>query len=124
MTQNIQGMRERKEELNKILWDNFDFEGIEHGNFERPMKAKVQGELEKFVETKISLAISEREREIVNGIDDLIDSMDKENCDEDKSWAFQKKGTSGQVGYQWALQDVKQKIITTILTKPSLVTRG
>ena len=47
---------------------------------------------------------------IVDNIDKMLDGLHVENCDEDKSFAFQKKGTAGQVGYEIGIQDMKVKI--------------
>lgn len=52
------------EELNKILWDNLDIESNE-----RPMKAKLQEELEDFIKRKIDQAVKEsKEERIIAGL--------------------------------------------------------
>lgn len=40
----------------------------------------------------------------------MLDDLHTENCDEDKSFAFKKKGTAGQVGYEIGIADMKVKI--------------
>ena len=53
-------------------------------------------------------------QEIVKIIEDVADTFLKENIDEDTSFAFKKKGTAGQVGYEWAIQDMRDKLLTLL----------
>ena len=62
------------------------------------------------VENEFIEALTDYHNHIVEKIDKMLDDLHIENCDEDKSFAFKKKGTSGQVGYEIGIEDMKVKI--------------
>ena len=55
---------EINEKLNKIFWSNLDIEGIEHENFERPIKAKIQPEIEAFIQHLLTKKDQEHKAEL------------------------------------------------------------
>ena len=69
-------------------------------------QARYNNGIEKFIEQ----ALTDYHNHIVEKIDKMLDDLYVENCDEDKSFAFKKKGTSGQVGYEIGIEDMKVKI--------------
>lgn len=85
----------RKEKLNKIFWNNLDIAGIEHGNFERPVKAKIQGEIEQFIEEEIQHAIAQERKEIVEIIEEIT-NYDHSKCPIKETC----------IGYQSAVSDI------------------
>jgi CO dehydrogenase/acetyl-CoA synthase alpha subunit len=106
-------METMTEKLNRVLWDNLCLDVIEMDSISyetlRPMKAKLQPDLEKFIQEEISLALQKRDEELMMEVEKSENYLLKEGEDEDNNDTYS--------GYQWGINSAVHEF-KRIINKP------